>query len=49
MPGEPQEVNVISVNSTAIRVEWKPPLEKEQFGIIGGYQIHVQELDLKVC
>ena len=48
VPGEPQKVNIIAVNSTAIRVEWKPPLEKEQYGIIGGYQIHVQELDQKV-
>ena len=48
MPGEPQKVNVVAVNSSAIRVEWKPPLEKEQYGIIGGYQIHVQELDQKV-
>ena len=48
VPGDPQKVNVVAVNSTAIRVEWKPPSEKEQFGIIRGYQIHVQELDAKV-
>lgn len=49
VPGDPQKVSVISVNSTAIRVEWKPPAEKEQYGIIRGYQIHVQEVDAKVC
>ena len=48
VPGDPQKVTVISVNSTAIRVEWKPPTEKEQYGIIRGYQIHVQEIDPKV-
>ena len=48
MPGDPQKVSVVSINSTAIRVEWKPPSEKEQFGIIRGYQIHIQELDPKV-
>lgn len=24
-------------------MEWKSPLEKDQYGIIRGYQIHVQE------
>jgi hypothetical protein len=48
VPGDPQKVTVISVNSTSIRVEWKPPVEKEQYGIIRGYQIHVQEVDAKV-
>ena len=48
MPGDPQNVAVVAVNSTAIRVEWKPPVEKEQFGVIRGYQIHVQEIDAKV-
>lgn len=48
VPGDPQKVNVVAVNSTSVRVEWKPPAEKEQFGIIRGYQIHVQELDQKV-
>lgn len=47
VPGDPQKVTVISVNSTSIRVEWKPPVEKEQYGIIRGYQIHVQEVDAK--
>lgn len=48
VPGDPQKVAVVSVNSTSIRVEWKPPVEKEQYGIIRGYQIHVQEVDAKV-
>ena len=48
VPGDPQNVAVVTVNSTAVRVEWKPPVEKEQFGVIRGYQIHVQEIDSKV-
>lgn len=43
MPGDPQDVKVQSINSTAIHVQWKPPLEKDRNGIIRGYHIHVQE------
>lgn len=43
VPGDPQDVKVQSINSTAIHVQWKPPLEKERNGIIRGYHIHVQE------
>lgn len=43
MPGDPQEVKVQPINSTAIHVQWKPPTEKDRNGIIRGYHIHVQE------
>ncbi|XP_026300844.1 tyrosine-protein phosphatase Lar isoform X12 [Apis mellifera] len=44
MPGDPQDVKVTPINSTAIHVEWKPPKSKEQNGVIRGYHIHVQEV-----
>ncbi|XP_029170272.1 tyrosine-protein phosphatase Lar isoform X7 [Nylanderia fulva] len=44
MPGDPQDVKVTSINSTAIHVEWKPPKAKDQNGVIRGYHIHVQEV-----
>nr|XP_022917798.1 tyrosine-protein phosphatase Lar isoform X3 [Onthophagus taurus] len=43
MPGDPQDVKVAPVNSTTIRVTWKPPLAKDRNGIIHGYHVHVQE------
>lgn len=33
-------MKVEAINSTAVRLEWKPPLAEEQNGIIRGYQIH---------
>lgn len=44
MPGEPQDVKVTTINSTAVHVTWKPPQEKEKNGIIRGYHVHVQEI-----
>ncbi|XP_061940958.1 tyrosine-protein phosphatase Lar isoform X8 [Apis cerana] len=44
VPGDPQDVKVTPINSTAIHVEWKPPKSKEQNGVIRGYHIHVQEV-----
>uniref|UniRef100_A0A2A4JAZ8 protein-tyrosine-phosphatase n=2 Tax=Heliothinae TaxID=95178 RepID=A0A2A4JAZ8_HELVI len=44
VPGEPQDVKVIAINSTSIHVTWKPPQEKEKNGIIRGYHVHVQEV-----
>ncbi|XP_070527303.1 tyrosine-protein phosphatase Lar isoform X10 [Cardiocondyla obscurior] len=44
VPGDPQDVKVTSINSTAIHVEWKPPKAKDQNGVIRGYHIHVQEV-----
>lgn len=43
MPGDPQDVKAVPVNSTSIHVLWKPPNEKDRNGIIRGYHIHVQE------
>ncbi|KAK7792967.1 hypothetical protein R5R35_007615 [Gryllus longicercus] len=43
VPGDPQDVRVTPINSTAIRVQWQPPLEKDRNGIIRGYHVHVQE------
>lgn len=43
VPGEPQNVRVNVLNSTALGVQWKPPQEKDRNGIIRGYHIHVQE------
>lgn len=43
VPGDPQDVRATFINSTAIRVQWRPPLEKDRNGIIRGYHIHVQE------
>ncbi|XP_056116759.1 receptor-type tyrosine-protein phosphatase F isoform X4 [Rhinichthys klamathensis goyatoka] len=40
MPGAPpRKVEVEAVNSTAIRVTWKPPLSGKQHGQIRGYQV----------
>lgn len=44
VPGEPQDVLAVPVNSTTIKVTWKPPKEKNRNGIIRGYHIHVQEM-----
>ena len=39
VPGEPRRLRMQALNSTAINVQWRPPLENEQNGIIRGYQI----------
>lgn len=44
VPGEPRDVKVTAINSTCIEVEWKPPSNREQNGLIRGYQIHVVEM-----
>ncbi|XP_065084231.1 tyrosine-protein phosphatase Lar isoform X2 [Ochlerotatus camptorhynchus] len=44
VPGEPQDVVAVPVNSTTIKVTWKPPKEKNRNGVIRGYHIHVQEM-----
>lgn len=43
VPGDPQDVKATPINSTTIKVNWKPPLAKDRNGIIRGYHIHVQE------
>ena len=45
VPGEPRNVQITALNSTTVKVNWKPPFNKEQNGIIRGYQIHLQELN----
>lgn len=45
VPGEPRKVKIEAVNSTAVNVQWRPPLEREQNGIIRGYQIYYTRLD----
>lgn len=40
MPGEPRRIRLEAVNSTVISVQWQPPLDREQNGVIRGYQIH---------
>ncbi|XP_025161581.1 tyrosine-protein phosphatase Lar isoform X9 [Harpegnathos saltator] len=44
VPGDPQDVTAVAINSTAIQVKWKPPKAKDQNGVIRGYHIHVQEV-----
>ncbi|XP_046401143.1 tyrosine-protein phosphatase Lar isoform X4 [Ischnura elegans] len=44
VPGEPQDVTAVALNSTTIRVKWRPPQEKDRNGIIRGYHVHVQEM-----
>lgn len=48
MPGDPQDVKATPVNSTTIKVNWKPPNANERNGVIRGYHIHVQEMKEEV-
>nr|CAH7755220.1 unnamed protein product [Callosobruchus chinensis] len=43
VPGDPQDVKVTPLNSTTIKVNWKPPQSRNRNGIILGYHVHVQE------
>lgn len=45
VPGEPRDVKASALNSSSVMIEWKAPLNKEQNGLIRGYQIHVQEVN----
>uniref|UniRef100_UPI0037E80862 receptor-type tyrosine-protein phosphatase F isoform X5 n=1 Tax=Semicossyphus pulcher TaxID=241346 RepID=UPI0037E80862 len=46
MPGAPpRKLEVEAVNSTAIRVTWKPPLQVKQHGQIRGYQVIFSRLE----
>lgn len=46
MPGAPpRKVEVEAINSTAIRVTWKPPLQGKQHGQIRGYQVIFSRLE----
>lgn len=48
VPGDPQDVTAVAVNSTTILVTWSPPTEKDRNGIIRGYHVHVQEVKEEV-
>ena len=45
VPGEPRRVKAEAINSTAVKIEWQPPEEKEQNGIIRGYQIYYMKVE----
>ncbi|XP_053738737.1 receptor-type tyrosine-protein phosphatase F isoform X16 [Synchiropus splendidus] len=46
MPGAPpRKLEVEALNSTAIRVSWKPPLQLKQHGQIRGYQVIFSRLE----
>uniref|UniRef100_A0A668A627 Receptor-type tyrosine-protein phosphatase F n=1 Tax=Myripristis murdjan TaxID=586833 RepID=A0A668A627_9TELE len=46
VPGAPpRKLEVEAVNSTAIRVTWKPPLQGKQHGQIRGYQVIFSRLE----
>ena len=40
VPGEPRKVKVEVLNSTAVKVEWRPPADRELNGIVRGYRVH---------
>ena len=42
VPGEPQNVVAVPVNSSSVEVSWSPPVDKDKNGVIRGYQIYVQ-------
>lgn len=46
VPGAPpRKLEVEAINSTAIRVTWKPPLSVKQHGQIRGYQVIYSRLE----
>ncbi|XP_023191427.1 receptor-type tyrosine-protein phosphatase F isoform X9 [Xiphophorus maculatus] len=46
MPGAPpKKLEVEAINSTAIRVTWKPPIQVKQHGQIRGYQVIFSRLE----
>ncbi|XP_076004388.1 receptor-type tyrosine-protein phosphatase F isoform X1 [Genypterus blacodes] len=46
VPGAPpRKLEVEAINSTAIRVTWKPPLQMKQHGQIRGYQVIFSRLE----
>jgi len=40
VPGEARRLRLEAVNSTAVSVQYQPPLDRELNGVIRGYQIH---------
>lgn len=46
VPGAPpRKVEADAINSTALRVAWKPPLTLKQHGLIRGYQLVYSRLE----
>lgn len=45
VPGEPRRVRLEAINSTTVHVQWRPPLEREQNGVIRGYQVLYMRID----
>lgn len=46
VPGAPpRKLEVDAINSTAIRVTWKPPIQVKQHGQIRGYQVIFSRLE----
>ncbi|XP_071850013.1 receptor-type tyrosine-protein phosphatase delta-like isoform X2 [Apostichopus japonicus] len=43
--GPPTTVRVSAINSTTVHVQWSPPLQSLQNGVIRGYQIHYGLVD----
>ncbi|XP_025833935.1 tyrosine-protein phosphatase Lar, partial [Agrilus planipennis] len=43
IPGEPQDLRVIFINSTALTITWKPPILNFPEYIIQGYHVFIQE------
>lgn len=42
VPGEPQDVNANAFNSSTVLVQWRPPADDKQNGVIRAYQIYIQ-------
>ena len=40
VPGEPRKVRVEVLNSTAVKLDWRPPSDRELNGIVRGYRVH---------
>jgi len=40
VPGEPRKVKVEVFNSTAVKVEWRQPSDRDVNGIVRGYRVH---------
>ena len=45
VPGEPQNLMIISLDSTSLMVSWEHPLPQDRNGIITDYLIYVQIRD----
>ena len=45
VPGEPRKVKAEALNSTAVKVQWRPPADREHNGVIRGYLVIYVRLD----